>query len=159
MTDGDACTRLAALHARCFTVPRPWNAAEFAGFLADPTVFLCTHDGPQGLAGFAVGRVAADEAELLTIAVLPGLRRAGHGRALVRLFEAAAVARGARSIFLEVAAGNAAALALYRGAGFRTVGRRRGYYAAAAPAPAAPPGRPDDALVMRRDLDPGVPSG
>ena len=66
------------------------------------------------------------------------------GRALLRRFVAVAVERGAEQIFLEVRAGNAAAIALYAAEGFVPVARRTGYY----PVPAADAPR-EDALVMR----------
>ncbi len=129
---------LARLHAACFGVPRPWTAAEFAALLADPAVFVCARRG-----GAALGRVAADEAELLTIAVEPAARRQGLGRALLAEVLAQAAARGAARLFLEVAADNAPALKLYRAAGFAEAGRRRGYYAGSGRAPV-------DAIVMAR---------
>ena len=117
---------LAAIHAAAFTTPRPWAAAEFAGFLGDPLCFLVSETG-----GFALGRVVAGEAELLTIAVLPELRRQGLGRRLLKTFLAEARARGGDAAFLEVAATNGAAIALYQSLGFAEVGRRPGYYAGA----------------------------
>lgn len=132
---------LAALHARSFTTPRPWNAAEFAGFLADPLVFLLV----EGDAGFLLGRTVADEAELLTLAVAPEARRRGLGRKLVSRFLYQSRLRGAESAFLEVAKDNAAAVALYGRAGFAEAGRRRGYYRTL-------DGRSVDALILRRSL-------
>lgn len=114
---------LAQLHAACFTTPRPWSAAEIAGLVASPLVFVL--GDPRG---FVMGRVIADEAELLTLAVAPGARRQGRGAALLAGFEAAARDRGAATAFLEVAADNAAARALYLGAGWIPAGKRRGYY-------------------------------
>jgi [ribosomal protein S18]-alanine N-acetyltransferase len=123
---------MATLHARCFTdAPRPWTAPEFAALLAEPTSLLCTAPG-----GFALGRLAADEAELLTLAVDPGSRRRGIGRRLVAALEAAARARGAEAVFLEVAEGNAAARALYAACRYAEVGRRPGYYPGAVPSAA-----------------------
>ena len=131
---------LAQLHAACFTTPRPWSADEFAALLATPGILLLTADD-----GFLLGRVTAGEAELLTLAIHPAGRRAGHGRALVRLFLTAAAGRGADSAFLEVAADNAPALALYRQTGWTEAGRRKNYYAAGL-----------DALVLRHDLSAGI---
>nr|WP_246587872.1 GNAT family N-acetyltransferase [Paracoccus bogoriensis] len=127
---------MAALHARCFTVPRPWTAAEFADLLAGQGAFLLTRSG-----GFLLGRALAGEAELLTLAVDPGRRRLGTGRALVDEFAAFARGMGVRSAFLEVAAGNVAARALYAAGGWLEAGRRRRYY-----------GPAEDAIVMRLDL-------
>lgn len=114
---------MAALHAAAMTAPRPWTEAEFAALLATPGTFAV-----GDATAFALGRVVLDEAELLTLATHPGHRRRGLGRACLAAFEAAARARGARTAHLEVAADNAAALALYGGAGWSGAGRRRGYY-------------------------------
>lgn len=132
---------LAALHARCFTTPPPWSAADFAGFLVDPLAFLLV----EGDAGFLLGRAVAGEAELLTLAVAPEARRRGLGGRLVARFLYQARLRGAERAFLEVAADNAPATALYESAGFALAGRRRGYYR-------TPDGHRSDALVLARDL-------
>lgn len=94
-----------------------------------------------GEAGFVLARAAADEAEILTLAVVPAWRRRGLGAALLAAAQRRAASLGAAQLFLEVAADNDAARALYAGAGFEAVGLRRGYYAG---------GR--DALVLRRAL-------
>lgn len=131
---------LAALHAACFTSPRPWSAQEFTDLLSNRLVFLLTEPG-----GFLMGRVIADEAEVLTIAVDPTLRQQGIGARLMARFLTESAARGAVSAFLEVAEGNSPARALYTRAGFAESGRRRGYYQRT-------DGTPDDALVMTRAL-------
>ena len=118
---------LAALHRRCFTTPPPWGADSFADLLASPFSFL--EADAQGRA-FALGRVIAGEAELLTLATDPDLRRQGLARGLMARFEAAARARGATEAFLEVAEDNAPARALYAACGFTQAGRRPGYYVA-----------------------------
>lgn len=133
---------LARLHAACFTTPRPWSEAEFADLLASPFAFLDTRPD-----GFVLGRVIADEAELLTIAVDPAARRLGTGAALLSTFHAQAAARGAVTAFLEVAEDNAAARALYARGGWTESGRRRGYYH-------PPQGAPVDALVLTRTIAP-----
>jgi ribosomal-protein-alanine N-acetyltransferase len=131
---------MAVLHAACFTVPRPWNATEFADLLASLHVFAACRAG-----GFALGRVIADEAELLTLAVEPGRRRLGLGRQLLSEVEETARRRRAGRLFLEVAEDNAAALALYRAAGLAETGRRRGYYR-------VPGGPAVDALILAKEL-------
>ncbi|MCB2136718.1 MAG: GNAT family N-acetyltransferase [Rhodobacteraceae bacterium] len=78
--------------------------------------------------GFLLARVVADEAEILTLAVDPTRRRRGAASRLLAAFGAEARARGAATAFLEVAADNEAALALYAGAGFLRRARRKGYY-------------------------------
>ena len=122
--------------ARAGREGRAWSAAEFAALLASPHVFV-TGDAR----GFALGRVIADEAELLTLATDPGHRRQGRAHACLAAFAEEAQARGAATAFLEVAEDNAAALALYAQAGFGETARRAGYY---------PGGRA--AVVMQRPL-------
>lgn len=131
---------LAELHAICFTAPRPWSAAEFASVLASPNTFLLTRPN-----AFLLGRIAGPEAELLTLAVAPDHRRQGLATALVEDFATTAGERGATEAFLEVAADNQAARALYAAAGYRDIGTRPGYYA-------GPGGVPVSAIVMRRLL-------
>lgn len=131
---------MAALHARSFSTPRPWSEAEITELLASPLVFALTRPG-----AFLLGRVVAGEAELLTIAVHPDQRRSGLGGALVDAFVTEARARGGESAFLEVAASNTAARALYANCGFGPAGRRRGYYH-------RPDGTSEDALVLVRSL-------
>jgi ribosomal-protein-alanine N-acetyltransferase len=111
---------LAAVHALAFTdTPRPWTAAEFGDLLAQPTTLLATLPG-----GFALGRLAGPEAELLTLAVHPDARRQGLATRLIAAFEAAAAARGAEECLLEVAVTNAAARRLYGRLGYAHAGRR-----------------------------------
>ncbi|MCA8882739.1 MAG: ribosomal protein S18-alanine N-acetyltransferase [Rhodobacteraceae bacterium] len=131
---------MAALHRAVFVTPRPWSEAEIRALLEQRTVFAVTQ--PQG---FAMGQAIADEAELLTLAVAPAHRRAGHGGALLAAFEDAARSRGAGTAFLEVAADNAAAIALYDRQGYAACGLRKRYYR-------GDDGRDIDAVIMRRDL-------
>ena len=104
-------------------MPRPWTATEIAAALVDPLGIVIYED-----LGFALGRVVAGEAELLTLAVDPQARRQGMGHSLVTQFLTVARAKGAESVFLEVAATNTAARALYEKSGFVQTGLRRGYY-------------------------------
>ena len=80
------------------------------------------------LVGYVIAHRAADEAEVLNLGVVPERRRGGIGRALVKTLLAALASGGAKAVFLEVRASNAAAQALYRSFGFLPVGRRSGYY-------------------------------
>ncbi len=115
---------MAAIHAGAFPPGARWNAEAFAAQLALPGVFGLIH--PEG--GFALARVAADEAEILTLAVIPATRRQGLGRALLSAAMARARAAGARRMVLEVSAGNIPARALYAASGFAAAGRRQRYY-------------------------------
>lgn len=127
---------LAALHATAFE--HPWPEGEIASLMASPGVFALIVDGE----GFILCRAIAGEAEILTLAVDPAVRRRGIGGALVEAAALLAARMDAQTLFLEVADDNLAALALYEAAGFEAVGRRRGYYASGA-----------DAVVMSRRLN------
>jgi [ribosomal protein S18]-alanine N-acetyltransferase len=131
---------LAATHARAFTATRAWSDAEFTSLLASRGVILA--GDPKA---FALGRVTLDEAEILTLATDPAHQRKGLARAVLMQFEAMAKAREASTIFLEVAADNIAALALYSSEGYAQVGQRPGYYDVSA-------GTPVTALVLRKVL-------
>jgi ribosomal-protein-alanine N-acetyltransferase len=115
---------LAALHALAFPPAARWDAAAMAAQLGLPGVFGLLHlDG-----GMVLARVAADEAEILTLGVAPATRRRGVGRGLLLAAGRHAASLGARAMLLEVADRNAAARALYAGTGYREVGRRARYY-------------------------------
>ena len=128
---------LAAIHAEAFPPGQNWGVDAFSLQLALPGVFGLL----DARGGMLLGRVAAGEAEVLTLAVLTAARRQGIGSALLQAALVEARARGATSLFLEVAAGNAAAQALYARFGCVEVGRRRRYYADGA-----------DAVVLRMNL-------
>lgn len=134
---------LATLHAQAFP-HEPWDAAALAGMLATPgTAALTVAETASGggASGFVLLRVVLDEAEILTICVDELIRRRGLGGALLQASHNAAATAGATALYLEAAADNVSALALYRSAGFAEVGRRRGYYRRGA--------EKIDALVMR----------
>nr|WP_274705664.1 GNAT family N-acetyltransferase [Salipiger pentaromativorans] len=118
----------------------PWTEAEFAATLSHPTALLTV-----GEAAFVLGRVVADEAEILALATDPDGQRRGAARAALARFERAAAARDAVEIFLEVAAANAPARGFYFACGYAPVGRRTAYYT-------CPDGSRDDALLMRKAL-------
>jgi len=132
---------LARLHARAFApTGRGWSAAEFAYLVDAPHCCLC-HEAH----GFALSRVIAGEAELLTLATDPGHRREGIAARVLAGVEAKAVQMGAERQFLEVAEDNTGARALYSAAGYAEISRRAGYYA-------RPGGTPVDALVLSKEL-------
>jgi ribosomal-protein-alanine N-acetyltransferase len=80
------------------------------------------------LVGFIISRIIAGEAEILSVAVASSRRGKGLARQMLNLHLRRLAGLGTRTVFLEVGEGNAAANRLYRRAGFRTVGRREGYY-------------------------------
>ncbi|RYE84895.1 MAG: N-acetyltransferase [Hyphomicrobiales bacterium] len=144
--DARHARQVAALHHQG-GFARLWEPGECAALLADRAVvaegvFIGSASEP---CGFVMSRLAADEAEILSIVVAGGRRRAGLGQTLLSTHLAQLAARGTARLFLEVEEGNAPAIGLYRRLGFETVGRREGYYP-------KPDGSRAAALVMRRDL-------
>ena len=139
-----------ALHRAAFTPfgERAWTRQDMAELCASPGVsgVLLLSDGKE--IGVVLCRVAADEVELLTLAIDAGHRRRGAGRALLEAVIDRARAARASALFLEVGADNPAACSLYEQKDFRVVSRRAGYYQRGT-APNA------DALVMRLALRPG----
>jgi len=131
---------MANTHAAAFGQSRPWSAQEFTQLLQNPLCFV-TGDA----ACFALFQVVADEAELLTIATHPDRQRHGLARACMADWQGIARRNGAGRAFLEVAADNLAATALYRACGFEIGGSRRGYYQRKGAIAV-------DALMMRRRL-------
>jgi ribosomal-protein-alanine N-acetyltransferase len=133
---------LVALEAASF--PDPWPAAALRSELAEPSSRLWVAELPAAtagppsapplLVGYGAFRRVADEAELLRLAVRPGQRRAGLGRAVLEHGLDRLAVEGVRLCFLEVRTDNAAALHLYAAAGFERGGLRPGYYRDGAPA-------------------------
>ncbi len=122
----EAAADCAHLHATSFA--HPWPASEFEALLAGRNAVAEGAMGRGALIGFALSRYAADEAELLSIAVTKPERGKGIGAAILNAHLARLAAAGASEVFLEVERGNAAALALYDRFGFERVGERKGYY-------------------------------
>ena len=132
---------LATLHARAFEGQgRAWSAQEFGDLLGSPHVFAVTQ-----AFGCLIGRVIADEAEILTLATDPDCRRQGIARTLLHSYEAQALSSGAKLSFLEVAEDNVAAVSLYLTSGYVQTARRADYYH-------PPNGPPIDALMLRKNL-------
>jgi ribosomal-protein-alanine N-acetyltransferase len=139
----EAAEVLAALHADA--LGPGWPAAEFRKILEAPGSF-CLLVGRDPPLGMLAAWTAADEAEILALAVTAAARRRGYARDLVAAAIAEAGRRGARALFLEVGAANAPARALYQALGFRQAGQRRNYYKR--------PGGAEDALILRLEIAP-----
>lgn len=136
---------IAALHAGLFD--EAWDADSISRLLSHPgsTAFIARLGTPAETAGFILGQLAADEAEILSLGVRADRQRHGIGRRLVEALGRAAGKAGVRRLFLEVGRNNAPAFALYQGLGFQEVGCRKGYY--------VKPGRPpEDALQLALSL-------
>jgi [ribosomal protein S18]-alanine N-acetyltransferase len=131
-----------ALHGQSFR--GGWSAEEFERLLADRSVMAHRAMAGRRLVGFILSRGAADEAEILSVAVAASARRRGTARRLLNMHMGRLTANGVRRLLLEVDEGNAAARQLYARAGFYEVGRRQGYYSGGSGGAAA--------LVLCRDL-------
>jgi ribosomal-protein-alanine N-acetyltransferase len=134
----DAAT-ITELHKASFQ--RGWGEDEVYRLLIEKNVVAHRATIGQTMAGFILSRLAAGEAEILSIAIAPKYRGRGLARPLLDLNLRRLAGLGARAVFLEVDEHNAPARALYRRAGFSNVGQRRSYYQSGA-----------SALVLRRDL-------
>ena len=120
--------RLAALHAQGFY--RGWPSGDFTTYIADqdttPAYVAC--DAKRRIAGFLVLRLAADEAEVLTLVVDRKWQGKGVGAALMRAGIEDLAMSPARRLLLEVDADNEPALRLYSRLGFADTGERAAYY-------------------------------
>jgi ribosomal-protein-alanine N-acetyltransferase len=107
----------------------PWNDIQIDSALDSPnTKCRVAEFGDDGPVGYCFYTRAADELEIQSLAVVPERRRKGVGAALVQDLLSDARKRGAVRVWLDVRAGNEAAIGLYRKAGFRQRGTREGYY-------------------------------
>jgi len=129
---------LAEIHASAFDAG--WGAAAIQALLDMPGAEVEVE--PHG---FLLWRRAADEAEIVTLAVRPEARRQGLGGRLLDRSVSRAKAQGVARLFLEVAHDNDSALALYASRGFEQAGRRPAYYA-------RPDGARADALILALNL-------
>lgn len=135
--------KLSELHRASFH--RGWGQGEFEGLLAERNTL--THRLMLGrtVIGFIISRLAADEAEILSVAVAAGQRGRGYSRELLAIHLGHLAGRGIRRVFLEVEENNQPAVRLYQRTGFHIVSRREQYYRDAS-------GAKLNALVMQRDL-------
>jgi len=130
---------MSALHAASF--PEGWTGESLGALLSSPGAFAFISIEVSSLAaGFVLARAAADEAEILTIAVRPNARRKGIARSLMEAAAKEARKMGAKSMFLEVGQFNRPARHLYENLGFAEAGRRKDYYGA------------ENALVLKAEL-------
>ena len=154
-TKSDAQT-LSAIHEKSF--PTYWNHEEFNNFFdvagthafiakvsATPSLTLPPLGGGESEAGMIVYRAQFEQADIITLAVLPACRRRGIANTLVKKALSHLSELGAKGIFLDVEDGNAAALRLYESFGFAVQRRRKLYYR-------QKDGTYTDALVMQKKI-------
>ena len=134
---------LAQIHGASFH--RGWGEGEFENMLSERNTLVHRLRIGRKVVGFSVSRIAADEAEILSIAVAQSHRGRGLSNNLLLTHLGHLAGRGVRTVFLEVEENNQPARRLYKRAGFAVTGRRERYYRQAS-------GEPLNALLMRRDL-------
>ena len=125
--------KLSDLHQKCFP-NKPWSADDFCDLKKSGCEIIMSENG------FIVYRIAADEAEIITIGVNPEMRRNGIATAMIGIIENTIKNQGVKKIFLEVASNNDAGKKLYENCGFKPVGIRPKYYDGV------------DAILMSKDL-------
>jgi ribosomal-protein-alanine N-acetyltransferase len=135
--------KLAQLHGASFH--RGWGEGEFEAMLTERNTLVHRLRIGRKIIGFAVSRMAADEAEILSIAVAASHRGRGLSNRLLLTHLGHLAGRGVRTVFLEVEENNQPARRLYQRAGFAIAGRRERYYRDAN-------GQQLNAVLMRRDL-------
>jgi ribosomal-protein-alanine N-acetyltransferase len=118
---------ISLLHAACFPED-PWDAEAIDQIMGISGFFGRVGWVKNDPIGFALAIALRDEAEIVSLGVLPGHRRCGMGSALLDAICGEARLRGAERVVLEVALDNEAARALYARHAFIIVGRRRNYY-------------------------------
>jgi [ribosomal protein S18]-alanine N-acetyltransferase len=105
-----------------------WSSRALVEFMRLPGAIALMSERGGKLSGFILGRVVADEAEILNLGVLEECRREGEGRALVVELRRRFAESGVSRVFLEVRESNHGAIEFYEGMGFRQKGRREDYY-------------------------------
>ena len=119
---------VAALERLCFTEPWSESALKLLCHNTGVGVVIPPEAGEDTARAYGGMTIVLDEGSITNIAVRSDLRRSGLGRAVVTALLDRARERGVVDVFLEVRVSNEPALALYRSLGFRTVGRRKGFY-------------------------------
>jgi len=148
--DADAVAQIAEIDAACLATQ--WSTDVLVDrdrvhvLIAEGEMPRPTSSPERSLiAGHGILWHAADQAELVDLAVRPTYRKSGVATALLDRLIREAWSAGARAVFLEVRASNAAAVALYTGRGLRLAGVRPHYYM----------DPKEDALILRLDRDSG----
>ena len=139
---------IAEIHASSFSAL--WSEDEIAALLSQDQVDSLIVRQPnilkqRKILGFVICRKAADEAEILTIAVQPRQRKKGFGRMLVEALIRKLYRDGIKKLFLEVDDQNDGAVKLYQNIGFTKVGTREQYYTKAS-------NNTGNAVIMRYDI-------
>jgi len=140
IADAASALRLSKLQAAA--LPPGWPPETFEAYCKSHNRVVLEARAGAHIAGLIVLQFAADEGEILSLATAESMRRKGLATALIRKGLPIAKSRGIQRLYLEVAEGNAPAIAFYRKSGFHEVGQRKNYYDLQAAT----------AIIMRLDL-------
>ncbi len=121
-------TLIAALHQKSFETGQAWSADQFESFLKQPSMLARGIEHESSIVSFVLIQIAADQAEILTLATDPRYRRQGAALRLLQLCERELVSQGSSTWLLDVGEDNPGALKFYQSMGFSIDGRRRDYY-------------------------------
>lgn len=124
--DIECAAHLANLHTLAFETG--WSESDFRVHIENEFDDVLGITGEDGVAGFIVIRTQVDQSEILTIVVDPAYQGQGLGNKILAEAERVARERGADIMFLDVAADNPSAQALYQKAGYQRCGTRKAYY-------------------------------
>ncbi len=120
----DDVAAIAEIEKECFSDNWSENAIAMQ---IDRRQIIVYKDGSE-IVGYCIFMTAADEGEILRIAVRDNMRKSGIGRKILDCAIDIMAERGATELFLEVRASNEAAIHLYEKAGFVKTGVRKNYY-------------------------------
>ena len=124
LEDADAVVALAAQSLEAAN----WSKESYVKFASEAGSLVLVLEADGQIQGFLLGRLAADQAELLNLAVVASQRRHGSGTALLAKAIQEWRPRGAKTVYLEVRESNTGAIAFYEKHGFAKMGLRKGYY-------------------------------
>ncbi len=133
---------LAALHQDCFE--KNWSPEDFKKLLNLQGIFCHLLSIDQQPCGFSLCNNSGEEAEILTICILPKLRGKALGEVLLNADTDHLRQSNCPRLFLEVAENNTSARRLYEKFGFQKIGVRKNYYQMG--------GQKIDALVLEKSL-------
>ncbi|VAX08203.1 Ribosomal-protein-S18p-alanine acetyltransferase [hydrothermal vent metagenome] len=130
LAKGIIAEKLSKIHRLSFqgSVEQIWTPVEISSLLLNPDTRAMTIWQNAQVTGFLMWRQAREEAEILTLCILPAFRGQGMGSQILQKFYLLAAKNKIAEIFLEVRENNAAAISLYEKNAFKAVGRRKNYY-------------------------------
>ncbi len=132
--------QIAELEQQCF--PDPWSLQSVQNELKNPLSTWLVAESDGTVLGYVGAQTAADESDIMNLAVHPQYRRHALGQKLLSALQQVLTENGSAAITLEVRVSNLPAISLYEKLGFQTVGRRPNYYFHPR----------EDAIIMRKEM-------